>query len=260
MVHDTALRRARLARGLTVDDVAARTRISARFVVLLDEGRYHELPAGLYARAYVRAFAAATGVDPDAAVARLEPLLPAVADPVGALRESFRGAPDEPPLSADLGRIWNTLRTRAEASLAGPAARDPLPDLVARSAGAVADTLVLTVVNAVLLTIAAVFCDVGLAELLQHAGGASAVFCALTAMLYYVILAGIGGRTPGSRLWQGPPAAEGPVRPAVILKRAGRAWLSGSSIILDVLFNADRSSVRSIVSRLDHALDRVRAA
>lgn len=243
MIRDTALRRARLARGLTVDDVAARTRLSPRLVTLLDEGRFDELPGGLYARSYVRAFATATGIDPNTAVARVEPLLPDVPDPVAAIRESIGGALDTPPIAAALERVWSTTRSRVAASVARLARRDALPDVASRSAIAVADTLVLAAINLILVGGIAAFCGTTLPHLLGRAGGAIGSFCAVMSMLYYVLLAGIGGHTPGAWLCDGPAsAAEGPLRPAAILKRAGLAWLDAASIVVDLLLNADRAA------------------
>jgi cytoskeletal protein RodZ len=71
-----SLHRARLARGLDLDDVAAATRLSPAVVRKIDEGRFHELPSGLYARAYVRAFAAAVDLPPEETLRGLQPLLP----------------------------------------------------------------------------------------------------------------------------------------------------------------------------------------
>ena len=49
---------------------------------MLDEGRFAELPGGLYARGYVRAYAVAVGLDPDRAVDELSPQLPIAEDPI----------------------------------------------------------------------------------------------------------------------------------------------------------------------------------
>ncbi|MGH9331274.1 MAG: helix-turn-helix domain-containing protein [Vicinamibacterales bacterium] len=251
MIRDTALRRARLARGLTTDDVAARTRLSPRVVTLLDEGRFDELPGGLYARSYVRAFASATGIDPDAAVARVERLLPDVPDPVNAIRESIGCPLDTPPIAADLERIWSTIRSRARAGLLRSHAT-PLRVVAARSAGACIDTLLLAALNGFLLRAVAGFCGVSLSALIEAAAAAAAIFCAVTWMSYYVLLAGIGTQTAGTWICGGSLAPEPrPLGLAAILRKAGRAWFDQASIIVDVVLCADPAPVKSLLSRLD---------
>ena len=82
------LKRARLQRGLSLSKVATLTCLSPRIVRQLDEGLFAELPGGVYARSYVRAFAAAVGLDPDEAVHALAAELPEPGDPLRVLRET----------------------------------------------------------------------------------------------------------------------------------------------------------------------------
>jgi len=251
MIRDTALRRARVARGLTIEDVAAETRLSPRLVALMDEGRFDELPGGLYARAYVRAFATATGIDPNAAVARIERLLPGVPDPVDAIRDAIGCPAETAPLAADLDRIWSAIRSRAQAGLARSHAT-PLRIVAARSASACLDTLLLCALNLNLVAAIAWFCDASVTELLDGAGGAVAVLCGVTWVSYYVLLAGIGTHTAGTWIFGGARGGEGrPIGLAAILRRAGLAWFDQSSIIVDIALYADPAPVRSLLSRLD---------
>ena len=251
MIRDTALRRARVARGLTIEDVAAETRLSPRLVTLMDEGRFDELPGGLYARAYVRAFATATGIDPNAAVARIERLLPGVPDPVGAIRDAIGCRAETPALAADLDRIWSAIRSRAQAGLARSHAT-PLRVVAARSASACLDTLLLCALNANLVAAIAWFSDARVTELLDGAGGAVAVLCGVTWLSYYVLLAGIGRHTAGTWIFGGARGAERrPIGLAAILRRAGLAWFDQASIVVDIALYADPAPVRSLLSRLD---------
>src|SRR4051794_10434728 len=71
-----SLRRAREDAGLTAADVASRTRLSPRIVAAIEAERYELLPAGLYARTAVRAYAQAVGIEPDAALTALRARLP----------------------------------------------------------------------------------------------------------------------------------------------------------------------------------------
>jgi hypothetical protein len=67
---------ARVQRAIPLSVIASSTRMSPRVVSALDEGRFEDLPAGLYARAYVRMFAGAVQLDPDSALASLHDRLP----------------------------------------------------------------------------------------------------------------------------------------------------------------------------------------
>ena len=71
-----SLKRVREDAGLTAGDVASRTRLSPRIVAAIEAERYDLLPAGLYARTAVRAYAQAIGSEPDAVVAELRSRLP----------------------------------------------------------------------------------------------------------------------------------------------------------------------------------------
>lgn len=59
------LRAARESRGLTVDQVAAQTRISARQLTKIEEGAFHDLPGRIYAISFSKTFAKAVGLDPN---------------------------------------------------------------------------------------------------------------------------------------------------------------------------------------------------
>jgi transcriptional regulator with XRE-family HTH domain len=62
------LRRVRLQRGISIERIAAATKISADLWSGLEQNDLSRWPAGLYARAYVRAYALEVGVDPEATV------------------------------------------------------------------------------------------------------------------------------------------------------------------------------------------------
>jgi hypothetical protein len=251
MIRDTTLRRARLAKGLTIEDVAAQTRMSPRVVTLLDEGRFDELPGGLYARSYVKAFAAATGIDPDAAIARIERLLPGVPDPVNAIRDAIGCPAETPPLAADLDRIWSSIRSRAQAGLARSHAT-PLHVIAARAGAASLDTVALSAVNTIILAAVARFCDASITALLESAGGAVAAFCAITWASYYVLLAGIGTHTAGTWIFGSSRVREKrPVSLAAILRRAGGVWFDQASILVDIALYADPAPVKLLLSRFD---------
>lgn len=66
----TLLRGARERRGLSVADVAKRTRIADRWINAIEEGRLDELPAPVFAIGYIRSYARTVGLDPGEIVER----------------------------------------------------------------------------------------------------------------------------------------------------------------------------------------------
>jgi cytoskeleton protein RodZ len=72
------LRRAREARGLSLDALTRSTKISATTLAAIEAGDIQKLPAPVYARGFVKAYAAEVGLDPSAAAnAYLAGLVPA---------------------------------------------------------------------------------------------------------------------------------------------------------------------------------------
>jgi transcriptional regulator with XRE-family HTH domain len=62
------LRRIRVQRGLSVHDITAATNVSAALWDGLERNDLTRWPTGIYARSYVRSYAKAIGVDPEATV------------------------------------------------------------------------------------------------------------------------------------------------------------------------------------------------
>jgi cytoskeleton protein RodZ len=57
------LRRARLRRGLDLEEIAIRTKINSNYLDFLEEERFADLPPRVYVRGFVMAFAACVGLD-----------------------------------------------------------------------------------------------------------------------------------------------------------------------------------------------------
>lgn len=81
----SALVQARIARGLTLQDVERDTRISKSYLQALEEGRLQVLPAPVYARAFMRTYAQYLGLSAPTLVQHLpgakpEPELPPLPD------------------------------------------------------------------------------------------------------------------------------------------------------------------------------------
>jgi hypothetical protein len=85
----------RINSHLSLEQIGLRTAISPSILRNIDEGRFELLPSGLYARSYIRAFAAAVGLDPEAALAAVEPYLPGAPDPLAQLNEARGSNPVE---------------------------------------------------------------------------------------------------------------------------------------------------------------------
>ena len=62
------LRRLRVQRGISLEAIGAATKVHTDLWAGLERNDFSRWPAGIYARAYVRAYALAVGVDPDATV------------------------------------------------------------------------------------------------------------------------------------------------------------------------------------------------
>lgn len=62
------LRRLRLQRRLTVEEIAAATRIPVELLHSLEQNDFENWPAGVFSRAYVRQYAEAVGADAEATV------------------------------------------------------------------------------------------------------------------------------------------------------------------------------------------------
>jgi len=72
----TFLRLAREERGVSLQELAVTTKISARLLESLERNDPSKLPGGIFSRAFVRAYAREVGLDPDAAVARFVAAFP----------------------------------------------------------------------------------------------------------------------------------------------------------------------------------------
>jgi transcriptional regulator with XRE-family HTH domain len=60
----TRLRRHRQRNGISLDDIATDTRVKRELLEALERNDLSEWPKGLYARAWIRAYASAVGLDP----------------------------------------------------------------------------------------------------------------------------------------------------------------------------------------------------
>jgi hypothetical protein len=182
--HDH-LKHVRIASGETISSVAARSGVGARLLVAIENGRFDELPRGIYARAAIRSYAAALDLDAAQILAACEPLLPRVADPIDAMCR-LRGVR---PSTA-----------RAAAADATPPADVHRPDWRLAAAAAL-DAAVVGVMLTGVIASAAVIARAPVTAL----GGSDAAFALMGILLaasYFVWLGGLSGATAGER-WIG---------------------------------------------------------
>ena len=81
------LRRARIARKQSIEDISRGTKINPSLVRAIESDAFDRLPGGLFTRGFLRAYAREVGLDPDEIVARyraeFEPIATAEAEPAG---------------------------------------------------------------------------------------------------------------------------------------------------------------------------------
>jgi len=70
------LRRHRDKRRISLQTVAAETKVSAGFYKALENGECDRWPGGIYSRGFVRAYATAIGLDPEETVTRFAECYP----------------------------------------------------------------------------------------------------------------------------------------------------------------------------------------
>lgn len=189
------LRAARMRSGLTTADVARITKLSPWAITAIECGRIEDLPPGLYTRAYLRAYAHAVRLDPEAVVQAMCP--PAV----------------EPPP-----------RRRAP--------RDLIPPSLRYRAAALIDAAIVLAIAAAQLAGGVMVCggswDVAAAGL-----AALPALIAATGVLYVGILGATGVGTVGAYLFAvefvEPPSA--PLRGDALVRR-GLAYLRSEAAAL----------------------------
>lgn len=226
----THLHEARVSRKLGLRELSARTSLSPAVLRKIDEGRFGDLPAGLYARSYVKSFAAEVGLDPVAALKEVEHLLPDAPDPLPVLRE-LKGA----PASDRFLSLVEKLRPREvtpenhEAQTAEgderPSAGHSNPSAghstLTRCGAAALDATALVAINAGLILLIAWGSGLPAGALLRQASIALAALCAVPTVLYFVLFNGIAGRTLGGWLCRLPvPGPHAPLTLDAILRRS----------------------------------------
>ena len=86
------LRECREAKGVSLDDLSRATRIASRLITALEEDRFSDLPAPVFARGFIRAYCAAVGEPPERAVMLYDASLDAPRAPSPVPRTVLAGA------------------------------------------------------------------------------------------------------------------------------------------------------------------------
>jgi hypothetical protein len=217
------LHRARVEKNIDLSRISALTALSPLVVRRIDEGRFEELPGGLYARSYIRAFAEAVGLRGDQVLREVETLLPGAQDPLPVLREhapqspagsllrSMRGLVPALPALPSLRSLRRVPSLPGLATLPSVPALPRLPSLPRLTmpleawwgVAVAIDVAIVAGVCAGQTALAAWTCGVGVQELLVEGGLALWATLLVPALLYWLVFAGIGRGTPGRLLVSG---------------------------------------------------------
>jgi hypothetical protein len=162
-------REARCARGRTLADIARDTRIPLAALAAIEAGLFTELPRGVYARAWIRSYAAALGLDHTAVLDVVGAVLPRADETLSDICR-VRDAPSKAT------RSWQYLTA------------------------ALIDALVVIGVNAVMWAISLPMCECSAPEIPPTAVPAMITLLMTTLTLYAALFAGISGRTAGTAL------------------------------------------------------------
>ena len=116
------LRRERQRRNLDLDQISRELKISSRFLEAIEEERFDRLPAGVFAKSFVRQYATLLGLDAEDLVAEVQRALAPEPMPgmpgAEAQRESLGIVPD---LNVGRGEEWETVGDRRSWSSSLPA-------------------------------------------------------------------------------------------------------------------------------------------
>ena len=88
----TTLRHARTRTGLSIEDLAATTRITIPLLHAIEQNAFEKVPSGIFARGFIRAYAREVGLDPEEMVHRY---LEQTGDTVGVAGQAADGEIDE---------------------------------------------------------------------------------------------------------------------------------------------------------------------
>jgi transcriptional regulator with XRE-family HTH domain len=192
------LRQTRIARGEDLASVAQRAGVREALLRAIEEGRFADLPRGIYGRSAIRSFASALGLDAVEVLAECEQFLPATDDPIYALARlrGLRSAVDAKPAG------------RVESTPVQPATWNETAALWKPLAAAAVDGAIIMVMLLVLVAVTMTFCAAPLSAFRATTAPAFGLMGFLLAGCYFVCFAGVAGVTLGERAVRLPPSAD----------------------------------------------------
>jgi hypothetical protein len=196
------MRQGRDRKGLSRAELAAQIGVREPVVERIEAGAFHDLPAGLYGRFAVRAYAKYVGMDPERVLAEVGGQLRVPEDPLdGLIRvHGLRPRTKRP----DSAAIEPETTRAARLSRAND---DRTPDIDWRPAAASAiDAVFLASLFLALLCLTAAATGTPALEVAQRAAPALGLIFAVVASAYFVLLGGLRNATFGSTLAQLPRA------------------------------------------------------
>ena len=188
LIHER-LRLARMSRGLTIESMAQQSGVRAEWLRAIDAGRFGDLPAGIYARSAMRAYAAALNLNVNEILRLSTPLLPSVEDPIDGMRRmngfTVQAPSSEPPVEkrSSTAPDWRVIAAAAI------------------DAGAMAFALIVLVTCTIAM-------GLPMSKLDREAAGPLFVVMLLVAVLYFTVLGGIIGTTIGEYVIAGGKSAQ----------------------------------------------------
>jgi transcriptional regulator with XRE-family HTH domain len=195
------LRRARQERGLTLQQVAALTKLSPHVLRSIELGDFGALPSGVQGRAHIRAYAHAVGLDPDEVLKGLADRLPAEHDPIAAWRARQRERFDaDHPVAAMVRSRAEAWQRRAMVVVTAPRRPVGPPGPLRYVAAGAVDGTILGLFGGIMLIASAWITRTDLPEVWRAGRWPLLVSGGSMAVLYGVLSQGLGRRTPGAAI------------------------------------------------------------
>jgi hypothetical protein len=189
------LRRIRIECGTPLDVIARQNGLRVEWLQAIEQGRFSDLPSGIYGRSAVRRYGAALGLNPDEVLASCASALPRLEDPIAALGR-LRGLPGK--AHAERRRREDESEPRRQEVLNAAAPLGDFPSWRPLAAAAV-DALVVVGLLMVLVT-GTVAVGIPVAAFGRTAAWAFALLTLLMGSCYFVVLGGLVGLTVGELL------------------------------------------------------------
>jgi transcriptional regulator with XRE-family HTH domain len=224
------LRRARMARGMSLTEISRRTRIGVGYLRSIEEGDMGRLPPGFYARAFVRAYAEAIGVDADFVVGELSDVLPPT-QAAGSPHPSATGQASLPYCDAATlipdarMQVLKQLLERHNETIGNPnTIHRPVVNGggARRMLAASIDGAIMSGIYLGVLGMTATLCGIRIPELIRLSPIEVFTVLGLITLLYVLMMGGIAGMTIGAMLLD-VPLVERTTRPLDLAAIARRS-------------------------------------